>query len=165
MGRRTGYGITTGYQGNTKHPLFRTWTNMLQRCRNPNNRYFYLYGGRGITVDTRWLDFNKFIEDMGSKPTPTHQLDRINGDGNYCITNCRWVTPTENTINSRPRNGRKYKGVYQHKGRSDYFVMITLNKKPFHCGSYTTEEEAALAYNKAMLQYYGDKARLNEVQK
>lgn len=154
---------STGHKGNAKHPLYYTWKNMLSRCYYKKHRDYHLYGGRGIQLCERWLDFNNFIADMGEKPTPQHQLDRIDSDGNYEPSNCRWVTPTENTINSRPRNGRKYKGVYQHTGRSNYFVMITLDKKPLHCGSYDTEEEAALAYNRAMLQFYGEKARLNDV--
>lgn len=111
-----------------------------------------------------WADFNTFVTDVGPKPTVMHQLDRIDTDKNYGPDNCRWITPTENTVNSRPRNGRKYKGVYQHKGRPQYFVMITWNSKPLHCGSFKTEKEAALAYNKAMLKYYGSIARLNEVE-
>ena len=69
-----------------------------------------------------------------------------------------------NTINSRPRNGRKYKGVYQHRGRSNYFVMITWEGKSLHCGSFDSEKEAAIAYNTAMLKFYGDKSRLNVIE-
>ena len=147
---------TTGHKGNTKHPLYTTWKSMITRC-------YYSGAYVGIEVCPEWLDFNQFIKDVGHKPSQSHQLDRIDSNGNYCKENCRWSTPTENTINSRPRNGRKYKGVYQHKGRSNYFVMVTWQGMSIHCGSYATEEEAALCYNRYMLQYYGDRAKLNEI--
>jgi len=81
---------------------YRSWTKIFQRCYNPKCKNFHDYGGRGITVCERWLQFENFIADMGNKPTPKHSLDRINNDGNYEPGNCRWATHTEQMRNRRP---------------------------------------------------------------
>ena len=60
------------------------------------------YGGRGISVCSRWLEsFDNFIDDLGVKPSKGYQIDRINNDGNYEPSNCRWATIKENARNKR----------------------------------------------------------------
>lgn len=84
-----------------------TWTSMWQRCTNPKNKSFKNYGGRGITVCARWRIFENFLFDMGPKPSPDLSLDRIDNDGNYEPSNCRWATRLVQTHNSRPRRKRE----------------------------------------------------------
>ena len=83
-----------------KPGAWNTWRGMLDRCRNPNHSSFKFYGGRGITVDQRWYLFDNFLEDMG-QPKAGLTLDRIDTNGNYCKSNCRWVTRLEQSHNSR----------------------------------------------------------------
>ena len=80
---------------------YRSWSSMLARCTNPKNDHYHNYGGRGIKVCKRWKKFVNFYADMGPKPTPKHSLDRIDVNGNYEPTNCRWATTKEQRSNTR----------------------------------------------------------------
>jgi hypothetical protein len=80
---------------------YRIWQNMRQRCRNPKNTGFRNYGGRGIEVCERWDSFESFLTDMGVRPSPRHQLDRIDNDGNYTPSNCQWTIKEQNMRHTR----------------------------------------------------------------
>ena len=98
--RGTGGVFTETREDKPVHPLHCTWRHMHMRCTNPNRPKYHRYGGRGIKVCDRWSDFQTFVEDMGSKPTPDHSLDRIDNDGNYEPDNCRWATYEEQALNT-----------------------------------------------------------------
>lgn len=85
--------------GGYKTSEYKTWQAMLSRCRNQNNPRFSQYGGRGISVCDRWLEYETFLKDMGKRPTKSHSLDRINNDEGYKIENCRWSLPHEQMTN------------------------------------------------------------------
>jgi hypothetical protein len=81
-------------------PTYKTWNSMKVRCSDKRTNGFDLYGGRGIKVCDRWLRFDNFLADMGERPEGK-TLDRINSDGNYEPSNCRWSTPREQSRNRK----------------------------------------------------------------
>ena len=83
-------------------PEYRAWQTMRLRCLEPSNSAYPAYGGRGITVCDRWKDSPQaFLDDMGPKPSPRHELDRIDNDHGYEPGNCRWATRSQNDRNRR----------------------------------------------------------------
>lgn len=81
---------------------YSAWTGTKARCYNPKTKSYHRYGGRGIKVCNRWQGlsgFLNFYEDMGDRPSIHHSLDRINNDGNYEPSNCRWATRHRQSIN------------------------------------------------------------------
>ena len=92
---------TKTIHGLWKHPLYKTWADMKTRCYNTKDKYYKDYGGRGIKVCDRWIkSFPNFLQDMGERPTG-YSIDRINNDGNYEPSNCRWATNKEQQNNQR----------------------------------------------------------------
>jgi hypothetical protein len=132
---------------------------MRNRCYRPGTFAYDRYGGRGITVCDEWLRSTKsfvvWAIETGYKPGL--QIDRIDNDGPYSPTNCRWVTPQQNARNRGLRIDNKsgFKGVQQRGKR----WRAAINGRFF--GVFDTAEEAARAYDAKAIELHGEFARLN----
>lgn len=80
---------------------YQCWLGILRRCNDASRPDYPNYGGRGIRVCTRWQKFENFLADMGQRPDRDHSIDRINLNGNYEPSNCRWASRKEQNRNSR----------------------------------------------------------------
>lgn len=95
-------GKANATHGDVQSAEWLAWKNMKDRCYNSNNNSYGRYGERGIVVCDRWLGeegYAHFLEDMGRRPSDKHSLDRIDYNGNYEPSNCRWATATQQQRN------------------------------------------------------------------
>lgn len=97
--------------GERGSPEYNTWRAMIARCFNQNNNRYAMYGGRGVSVRDSWRSYESFLADMGRKPGPEYSLERINRDGHYEPSNCRWATRTEQARNKSNNRHATVNGV------------------------------------------------------
>jgi len=110
------------------------WSDMKQRCYNQKAQQYKNYGARGIEVCPRWLEsFDNFLEDMGEKPEGM-SIDRINVNGNYEPSNCRWATNKVQQTNKRTCRIIEFNGVSMtkrdwanHLGMHEATITTRLN--------------------------------------
>lgn len=105
------YRLTHGHTEGRQSPTYVAWQRMKQRCYYPGSDSYAEYGGRGIRVCDRWREsFKSFLDDMGEKPKGLYSLGRINNDGDYEPSNCRWETQIEQERNKRSTRTAFYMG-------------------------------------------------------
>jgi len=140
--------------GMYKSSTYSSWQCMKDRCYRRDNAAFKYYGARGITVCDRWKDsFINFLNDMGEAPKGL-TIDRIESDGNYEPSNCKWSTKSEQSYNRRKQSNNKtgIVGVWYDKNRNNWQVSINFNKKTDRLGRYNDFFEACCARKSAELK-------------
>lgn len=117
---------------------------MRTRCHNENFHKYPLYGGRGITICERWDDYDLFVNDMGRKPGSGFSIDRIDVNGNYEPSNCRWADATTQARNQNMRkdNTSGYRGVSYDLRSGKWLAYIQVKKKMVWLGKFKTPENA-----------------------
>lgn len=135
--------------GLSRTRVYSIWQTIKQRTNNPNDDSYPYYGGRGIALCDRWHDFQNFLEDMGEPSANSYTLDRVNNDGNYEPSNCRWATRREQNLNKRHKKGMSgIRGVSFSKKDKRWRAYASLNHKYIHLGNFLTKEEATNARQK-----------------
>jgi len=147
--------------GRSGTKLWKTWIGINKRCKNRNDKSYLYYGGKGVKICKDWCSsnpngFSNFLRDMGECPEGM-TIDRINSEGDYCKTNCKWSTKKEQSFNTKlnKRNKTGKSGVYFLVKTGKYSAHITNNKLRINLGTYEKFEDAVKARQDAELKYYG----------
>jgi len=136
---------------NTRHGmahtrLYRQWAKMLRRCRNKDDKSYSSYGGRGICVCERWLDFANFLADMPERPSQRHSLGRIDNDKGYSPDNVRWETPQQQQRNRRSNR------VITHDGRTmtavEWAIELGIKPNAFYSRLNNMGEQRAIEFRR-----------------
>lgn len=140
-------------ENRSQNPVYKVYHAMLDRCKNPDNKYYSYYGGRGIRVTKRWQGLNgfaNFVKDMGERPEGL-TLERIDNGRGYSPTNCKWATHSDQQYNQRipVTNTSGCKGVSLFKATGKWQAYMHINRKRQHLGYYETMEEAVKARREA----------------
>lgn len=129
------------------HPLWITWHNMKSRCYDKNRPNYENYGGRGIKVCDNWVfDFEEFLKDMGDRPSDKHSIDRIDNNGNYEPSNCKWSTRVEQNSNKGVYSNSSTGYVGISRSGDKYIVRKYINGKRKYLAKVKTLNEAICVY-------------------
>lgn len=158
--------VITHKQSKTR--LYNIWCGIKSRCRCLTNVAWRYYGGCGIDVCPEWL--KTFISFADWATTSGYQdnltIDRIDPDGDYTPTNCRWITWAQQAANKRKLSvatTSRYKGVSWCSNVGKWRVQIQNNGRHFHLGLFASEEKAARKYNATAKRMFGNFAHVNVI--
>ena len=143
--------------GMSKTPIYQVWADMKQRCLNSKDAAYSDYGGRGIQVSGDWLIFENFYNDMNQTYEKGLELDRIDNEKGYSVSNCRWSDRRTNCSNTRAQLNRNYPvGVYRIGDR--YQCRITVDRKTINLGVFDSAEAASERYTNYAKELSCDKS-------
>lgn len=153
--KKTKHGHNKGAANGGYTKTYTAWQAMKRRCHTDYDARSEHYQRRGITVCDEWINsFETFLADMGNPPTKDHSIDRIDNDGGYCKSNCRWATATEQANNKTSNRKLTVNGTTKNlcqwanisgidaptirrrigRGWTEYDAIMTdVGKKPAKC--------------------------------
>jgi len=151
--------------GGRRTRIYNVWSNMNKRCHNPKSSRYRDYGGRGIYVCQEWRDSFTSFRDWALSHGYQRDLeiDRIDNNGGYSPDNCRFVTRSQNNMNTRKRKNctSKYRGVTWDKQYKKWRSGIVVKGKKKSLGRFPTQLAAAIAYDNAACDSHAEFALLN----
>lgn len=156
---RNRYGATKHNQckEGKKSRIYRIYDAMHQRCYNEKNGAYKHYGGRGIVICDEWKNnFESFFQwSLKNGYSDDLSIDRIDNDGNYEPSNCRWADMTLQGLNRgiQDNNTSGHKGVSLIKKTGKYRAYIKIKGKQIHLGHYDYLQDAIEAREKAEKLY------------
>ena len=131
------------------------WKGIIRRCTKPHDKSYPFYGGRGITVCEEWLVFENFWRDMGNRPSPDMQIDRVDNEKGYSKDNCRWVSKAENMHNRRTFKNSTSGITGVRPKRKRWLAELKLNGVKVLSQEFSTIDEAISARKAAERKYLG----------
>lgn len=142
--------------GQSKTRIYKIWLNMKKRCIDEKSINYEYYGGKGITLCERWMDYENFYNDMKLNYEDSLTLDRIDNSKGYNVENCRWVSMSvqqfNKSISSRNKSG--HVGVYFDKKSGKWRATIGFNKEQINLGMFDDLDCAVKARKEAEVNYY-----------
>lgn len=127
------------------------------KCRRKNLTYYEF-----SLLNMAYLNHRVYYALKTNKDPGNLEIDHADHDYEN-MGKLRLATRSQQAANQRPRGSKKYKGVYNDKRDGRFYARIKINYKTISLGGYSTEEEAATAYNEAALRYFGEFAYLNVI--
>lgn len=121
---------------------YHSWRSMLTRCYRRKTINYYLYGGRGIKVNSEWFNFETFYNDMGHKPSIKHSIERIDSNANYGKKNCIWATRKAQNNNKRNNHFLELNGTKHTLSEWSAITGVSQNTLLYRKLRGRTDEEA-----------------------
>ena len=143
--------------GHSRGITYKSWQMMKDRCTNSKSPAFGDYGGRGINVCAAWLEsFDKFLEDMGERPSQKLSIERLNVEEGYFKGNCVWASASEQAINKRLSKSNKsgLNGVCYSPAKGKWRAYITSKGKRYDLGLHLCKFEAVCSRKSAENKYH-----------
>ncbi|HEV3223934.1 MAG TPA: hypothetical protein VGZ90_13690 [Puia sp.] len=133
--------------GDSKSKEFKAWRAIKSRCSNKKLKCYPHYGGRGIKVSDNWINsYSTFLSDMGRAPTANHSIERIDNNGDYDPSNCKWATKKEQANNTRSNTFITYKGEILTMGQWAEKMGLSKSTLSNRINYYKWPIEKALTY-------------------
>jgi len=149
-------GIASTKHGYSRDPLYGVWNGEKQRCNNPNNKKYAIYGGDGIDVYDDWQQhpehFIEFVLALPHARESGYSIDRKDGSKGYTPDNVRWATKSMQSANRKPQNGKKFVGVYKTRCNT-FTARVVVKGINYYIGSYMTELEAAIGRDLYLIKH------------